>query len=64
MFYTRIPQIYTSAIQNDNGLNGSFLFLNNTDLFAQQIFPQYPNALVSCPLHATVCFPRPACSRS
>ena len=57
IFYTRIPQIYTSAIQNDNGLNGNFLFLNNNDFFAQQVFPQYPNPLVSCPLNATVCLP-------
>lgn len=57
IFYTRIPQIYTSAIQNDNGLNGNFLFLNNNDAFAQSIFPQYPNPLVRCSLNATICLP-------
>jgi hypothetical protein len=57
IFYTRIPQIYTSAIQNDNGLSGNFLFLNNNDAVAQQIFPQYPNPLVSCSSNATVCLP-------
>ena len=24
LFYTRIPQIYTSAVQSDNGLDGKF----------------------------------------
>src|SRR6184192_802855 len=29
LFYTRIPQIYTSTIESDNGLSNWFLFLNN-----------------------------------
>src|SRR2546427_10462557 len=32
LFYTRIPQIYTSTIESDNGLSNWFLFLNNTDI--------------------------------
>ena len=55
LFYTRIPQIYTSAIQNDNGLAGNFLFLNNNNFSDHQIFPQYPNPLVNCPVTATNC---------
>ena len=55
LFYTRIPQIYTSTIQSDNGLAGNFLFLNNNNFFDHQIFPQYPNPLVSCPVEATAC---------
>ena len=39
LFYTRIPQIYTSAIQSDNGLEGNFLFLNNNNFYDRQIFP-------------------------
>ncbi|HUK23608.1 MAG TPA: TonB-dependent receptor [Terriglobales bacterium] len=57
LFYTRIPQIYNSAVQSENGLNGDFLFLNNTNYYAKQIFPQYPNALVTCAPSATVCTP-------
>jgi hypothetical protein len=56
-FYTRIPQIYTSAIQNENGLQGNFLFLNNNNFYDQQVFPQYPNALVNCPVNASTCEP-------
>ena len=55
LFYTRIPQIYTSAIQSDNGLAGNFLFLNNNNFFDQQAFPQYPNPRVSCPVTSTNC---------
>ena len=55
LFYTRIPQIYTSTIQSDNGLAPNFLFLNNNDFYDRQVFPQYPNPLVSCPLKATEC---------
>ena len=52
-FYTRIPQIYTSTIQSDNGLAANFLFLNNNDFYDHQIFPQYPNPLVSCPVNGS-----------
>ncbi len=57
LFYTRIPQIYTSTIASDNGLAGTHLVLNNSDFFDHQIFPEYPNPLVDCPLRATVCAP-------
>ena len=56
-FYTRIPQIYTSAIQSENGLAGNFLFLNNNNYYDHQIFPQYPNPLVNCPVNSTDCEP-------
>jgi hypothetical protein len=55
LFYTRIPQIYTSTIQSENGLAPNFLFLNNNDFYNHQVFPQYPNPLVSCPVNATDC---------
>jgi hypothetical protein len=57
VFYTRIPQIYTSAIQSDNGLTGNFRFLNINNFFDRQVFPQYPNPLVSCPVTSTNCRP-------
>jgi TonB-dependent receptor-like protein len=57
LFYPRIPQIYTSTIQSDNGLAGNFLFLNNNNFYDHQIFPQYPNPLVNCLVNATDCEP-------
>jgi hypothetical protein len=60
LFYTRIPQIYTSAIESDNGISSTHLFLNNTDFYDRQIFPQYPNPLVSCATTATSCLPSAA----
>jgi TonB dependent receptor len=55
LFYTRIPQIYNSTIEKQNGLTGNYLFLNNTNYYARQIFPQYPNPLVSCAPTASSC---------
>ncbi|HZR57708.1 MAG TPA: TonB-dependent receptor [Terriglobales bacterium] len=57
LFYTRIPQIYNSTVQSQNGINSGSLFLNNTNYYANQIFPQYPNPLVNCPQLAAVCTP-------
>ena len=57
LFYTRIPQIYNSTVESENGLASTTLFLNNTNYYAQQVFPHYPNQLVNCPLYATVCTP-------
>jgi hypothetical protein len=54
-FYTRIPQIYTSTIATDNGFSSVNLFLNNSNYYDHQVFPQYPNPLVNCPLSATSC---------
>jgi hypothetical protein len=55
MFYTRIPQIYASAVELDNGLNRQFLNLDNADFFQRQVFPVYPDPLVSCPAAAETC---------
>ncbi len=57
MFYTRIPQIYNSTVESENGLSPNFLFLNNSHFYDHQIFPQYPSPLVSCPLYGTDCLP-------
>jgi hypothetical protein len=57
LFYTRIPQIYNSTIEKENGLTGNFLYLNNTNYYARQVFPQYPNPLVVCDPKAPVCTP-------
>ena len=55
LFYTRIPQMYTSAIVTDNGLASTHLFLDNTDYYDRQLFPAYPSPLLQCGLTATAC---------
>jgi hypothetical protein len=55
IFYVRIPDIYNSVIQTENGITDSQVFLNNTRYWDQAYFPIYPNPLVSCPLNATNC---------
>ncbi len=57
IFYVRIPQIYNSIIQTDNGVTDTQVFLNNTNYYDHQVFPTYPNPLVSCPLYAANCAP-------
>ena len=54
-FYTRIPQMYTSSVATDNGISSANLFLRNSNYYEHQIFPQYPNALVNCPVTSTSC---------
>jgi outer membrane receptor protein involved in Fe transport len=39
IFVVRIPQIYNSVIQTNNGITDSQVFLNNTNYFDQQVFP-------------------------
>jgi hypothetical protein len=55
IFYVRIPQIYNSVIQTENGVTDASVFLNNTNYYDNQIFPTYPNPLVSCPVMAASC---------
>ncbi len=55
IFYVRIPQIYSSVVATENGVTDSQVFLNNTDYYNQQVFPTYPNPLVSCSLTAASC---------
>ncbi len=55
IFYTRIPQIYESAVANNNGLTDTFLELDRTDYYQQQVFPTYPNAAVNCPRGSVSC---------
>jgi hypothetical protein len=55
IFYTRIPQIYQSAVINDNGLSNNFLALDNSDFYQHQVFPTYPNAAFSCPRGPVAC---------
>jgi hypothetical protein len=55
IFFVRIPDIYNSAIQTENGVTDAQVFLNNTNYYDQQVFPTYPNPLVTCSLAATSC---------
>jgi hypothetical protein len=55
IFFVRIPQIYNSVIQTDNGVTDASLFLNNSNYYDHRVFPTYPNALVSCPLYSAAC---------
>ncbi|HXZ79802.1 MAG TPA: TonB-dependent receptor, partial [Terriglobales bacterium] len=55
LFYTRIPSIYTSAVETENGINNTHVFLRNTNFYDRLLFPTYPNPLVACPSHATAC---------
>jgi carboxypeptidase family protein/TonB-dependent receptor-like protein len=55
LFYVRIPQIYNSTVATENGITNASVFLNNTKYFDRQVFPTYPNPLISCPLYAANC---------
>jgi hypothetical protein len=55
IFYVRIPQIYNSIIQTQNGITNADLFLSTTNYYDHQVFPSYPNPLVKCPLYAANC---------
>ena len=55
IFFVRIPQIYNSVVQTENGVTDSHVFLNNADYYDRQFFPSYPNPLVTCPLDGTRC---------
>ncbi len=57
LFYTRIPQIYTSTLATDNGMTSANLFLDNTNYYEHQAFPAYPIPLASCAMKSTFCAP-------
>jgi Carboxypeptidase regulatory-like domain/TonB dependent receptor-like, beta-barrel len=57
IFYVRIPQIYNSVVETENGITNASIFLNNTKYFDHQVFPTYPNPLVSCPLTSNCILP-------
>jgi hypothetical protein len=59
-FYVRIPQIYNSAIATENGVTDAQVFLNTSNYYNHQVFPTYPNPLVSCPLTSTASCNLPA----
>lgn len=57
LFYTRIPQIYNSTVELDNGLKQTHLFLDNADYYQHQVFPTYPNPMAVCGAGVSSCLP-------
>jgi TonB dependent receptor len=57
IFYTRLPQLYESAVINNNGLAATHLFLDNADTTQHQFFPTYPNVMVTCSPGPVSCAP-------
>ena len=57
MFYTRIPQMYNSAVEIDNGLQRSHLYVENRQ--GTKLFPSYPDPIADCAPGAQSC-PAPA----
>ncbi len=55
LFYPPIPQIYNSVVETENGLTPNSIFLNQTNFYAQQVFPQNPYSLVNCVPLASSC---------
>ena len=55
IFYVRVPQIYNSIVQTENGITDAQVFLNNTNYYDQLAFPEYPNPLVSCAQSSVAC---------
>ena len=56
-FYTRIPQIFTSAVVTGNGLAKNHLLLDNSDFYDHRVFPTYPDPLANCSMTASACMP-------
>ena len=65
IFFTRIPQIYNSAVETDNGLNQSHLFIDASNTWdgLPSPMPRYPNPLVTCGVAATSCQAPPELSQ-
>lgn len=55
MFYARVPAMYASQVETDNGLRQSHLNLDNLNLVQALAFPAYPAPLVNCLPSATSC---------
>jgi hypothetical protein len=57
LFYPRIPAMYPSQIETDNGAQRMHLMLSNARQEDRALFPAYPSPLVSCAATATECAP-------
>jgi len=56
-FLYAVTQIYESSVINNDGLTGTFLFLDNADTTDHRIFPSYPNVMVTCSRGPVACAP-------
>ena len=54
-FYSLIPAMYASKVENGTGMTQTQLFLDIMKPADAAIFPNYPNALANCPSGATTC---------
>jgi hypothetical protein len=59
LFFTRIPQIYSSAVATNNGVNNGYLFIDSYEEAyvsnPSHLMPTYPNPFVACAPGATTC---------
>ncbi len=55
IFFARIPQIYASQVQLDNGLNQFHLQLDHSNYYQKQVFPAFPLPLSNCPTGTAYC---------
>lgn len=55
IFYARIPSMYASQIELDNGINRTHAYLDNSNYYDNLVFPTYPNPLVSCSAGTKFC---------
>lgn len=55
IFFARVPSIYTSTVEVENGLNRQHLFLDNAQSLDRLVMPQYPAPAAACPASAREC---------
>jgi hypothetical protein len=55
VFYTRIPYIYSSEVEMENGINRTHAYLDNADFYDRRVFPSYPDPMVYCGPAAKTC---------
>ncbi len=63
LFHARVPQIYNSAVERNNGIDNQSLFLDNQNFFDNLIFPTYPDPLTDCSQQSTCPVPDVAAAR-
>jgi hypothetical protein len=64
LFHARVPQLYNSAVEHNNGIDNASLFLDNSNFFDNLIFPAYPNPLATCPARGNCSIPAVAAGRT
>lgn len=55
IFFARVPQIYNSEVELNNGLTRAHLKLDNRNALERPLFPVYPNPLITCTTSAEDC---------